>query len=236
MGTIIGDLNIQSSSIFQNASTRLPICICVDASYSMRFDRRMEQVNEGIRSFIKEINEDVYAVDSVELCIVSFGESVKVERNFKSNEVNSPSRGETNANEFKDIVANGRTPLGRAVQTAVDLITGYTEYYKRRGIIPYKPWLILISDGAATDSTQEAARRVLNMQRDGELKVLCIGIGDEANDLAQFKLDGEVIQLKDFGLSDFFSWLSKSMSKQSKQQPEADFEIPGQDDLRKLRR
>lgn len=236
MGTIIGDLNIQSKSIFQNASTRLPICICVDASYSMRFDRRMEQVNEGIRSFIKEINEDVYAVDSVELCIVSFGESVKVERNFKSNEVNSPSRGETNANEFKDIVANGRTPLGHAVQTAVDLITGYTEYYKRRGIIPYKPWLILISDGAATDSTQEAARRVLNMQRDGELKVLCIGIGDEANDLAQFKLDGEVIQLKDFGLSDFFSWLSKSMSKQSKRQPEADFEIPGQDDLRKLRR
>ena len=66
--------------------------------------------------------------------------------------------------------------------------------------------------------------------------MLCIGIGDEANDLAGFKLDGEVIHLKDFALENFFSWLSKSMSKQSTQSPVLDADIPELKDLQTLKK
>lgn len=234
MRTIIEETRLQYEDITNNASTRIPICICVDASYSMMIDRRMEQVNKGIRSFICDIRNNIYAVDSVELCVISFGSEVKVEREF-STEMATGSENERKTT-FIDITPQGKTPLGKAVLTAIEKIEERQKMYNTRGVTTYKPWLILISDGKATDNVSEAAYQTISLQRAGRIKVLCVGIGDEANDLAQFKLDGEVIQLKDFALTDFFSWLSKSMSKQSRQLPEMDIDIPDREELIKMRR
>ena len=221
-------------SLVQNPSTRLPICICVDASYSMNFGSRMAQVNEGIRSFILEIKNNIYAVDAVELCIVSFGSNARVERGFELTTAKDRKTGVEY--QYRDIVADGSTTMGQAVGLALAQIRERERMYQNCGITTYKPWLILISDGKATDSIREATASVLDLQRSGRLKVLCIGVGEEANDLSKFTMTGDVIQLKDFALKEFFSWLSKSMSRQSRQMPETDFEIPELDALNGLRR
>lgn len=224
---VLENLLLENEDLVSNAATRLPICICVDASYSMRTGRRMQQANEGIRHFIKEINEDTYAADSVELCIISFGGSeAKVEQKFcLARKV-----------DYRDIVASGTTPLGQAVILALDKIEERKKRYEDHGITTYKPWLILIGDGEATDVYQKAADRLLSLQKKNQIKVLCIGIGEDANNLANFKLGGEVVNLKDFALEDFFSWLSKSMSKQSREQPSLEADIPGMSDLWSLKR
>ena len=225
--TILEEMRLRNQDLVSNASTRLPVCICVDASYSMRFDRRMRQANEGIRRFIREITADNYAVDSVELCIVSFGgNAAHVEQEFQL----------AGKIAYQDIQPGGKTPLGQAVMLALDKIEERQKLYEDHGITTYKPWLILISDGAATDSTREAEDRTISLQKDRRIKVLCIGIGDEANDLAGFKLDGEVIHLKDFALENFFSWLSKSMSKHSTQSPVLDADIPELKNLQTLKK
>ena len=225
--TLLEQMRLENEDLVSNAATRLPVCICVDASYSMRFDRRIHQANNGIRRFIKEIADDIYAVDSVELCIISFGGSeARVEQEFQ------PARKVA----YQDIEASGKTPLGQAVGLALDKIEERQRIYEGHGITTYKPWLILISDGVATDTFQTAANRAILLQKKNQVKILCIGIGDEANDLANFKLGGEVIQLKDFALDNFFSWLSKSMSRQSKESPSLDVDIPGIGDLSNLKK
>ena len=215
--TILEKMHLDNEDLVSNASTRLPVCICVDASYSMKFKRRIQQANSGIRRFIKEINENDYAADSVELCIVSFGGSeARVEQKFQlARKIN-----------FQDIEPSGNTPLGEAVMTALDEIEKRQKLYENHGITTYKPWLIIIGDGASTDDIRKAVSRVIRLQKTNSIKVLCIGIGDETNNLADFKLDGSVIHLDNFALENFFSWLSKSMAKQSKQTPSEDSEIP----------
>lgn len=225
--TILDELRLKNEDLISNASTRLPVCICVDASYSMRFDRRMQQANAGIRRFIKEINSDDYAADSVELCIISFGgNDARIEQDFCL----------TSKIKYRNIEPSGKTPLGAAVMTALDKIEERQKLYENHGITTYKPWLILISDGASSDDIRKATSRILHLQREREIKVLCIGIGEESNNLAEFKIDGEVIQLKNFALENFFSWLSKSMSKQSTQAPSIDAEIPDLTSLEKLKK
>lgn len=210
---ILDQLRLKQEDLVSNASPRLPVCICVDASYSMRFDQRMKQVNDGLRSFIDEIKQDDYAMDSVELCIISCGGSAaRVEQDFQL----------ARKTVYKDIQADGRTPLGEATMLAIERIEERVKLYETHGISSYKPWLFLLSDGAATDAFQMAAEKICYLQKEGVLKVHCVAIGEESNDLAAFHADGEVWRLKDFKLGDFFSWISKSMSQQSRQSPNMD--------------
>ena len=225
--TILEEMRLKNEDLVSNASTRLPVCICVDASYSMRFEQRMQQANAGIRRFIKEISENNYAADSVELCIISFGgNEARVEQDFQL----------ASKIVFQDIQPSGKTPLGAAVMTALDKIESRQKLYEDHGITRYKPWLIIIGDGAASDDIRRAVSRILLLQSERSIKVLCIGLGEEDNNLAEFKLDGTVIQLENFALENFFSWLSKSMDKQSKQTPSADAEIPELSQLDRFRK
>lgn len=221
------ELLLEEQDLVRNAANRLPVCICVDASLSMLDDRRMAQANEGIRSFIEAIKGDYGAVDSVELCIISFGGAqARVEVPF------SP----TPKIHFADLRPSGQTPLGHAVAYALDQIRERQALYSEYGITVYRPWLILISDGEATDDISAAVAEVLRLQAEKRLKVLCIGLGNKANSLGKFHSNGEVVQLRDFQLTNFFSWLSSSMSKLSVASPFEELEIPDRYQLERMRR
>lgn len=218
-------LRLASADLAQNPAPRLAVCICVDASYSMRKDSRIKQVNQGIRRFIQEIEADPYAVDSIELCIISFGaDSARILHSFAP----------VTKIDFQDIIASGQTPMGQAVTFALDELQSRKNAYDNYGITTYKPWLILLSDGESSDDIRHAKKRALQLQQENLLKVLCIGLGSESNNLADFHPDGRVIQLKDFALDHFFAWLSKSMSMQSKESPNFDIDIPNPDTLANL--
>lgn len=223
----IEELLLSEQDLVRNAANRLPVCICVDASLSMMDECRMAQANEGIRGFIESIKEDYAAVDSVEMCVISFGgDCAKIEVPFSV----------THGIVFQDIRAHGQTPMGHAVMYAIDQIRERQALYSDYGITTYKPWLILISDGEATDDITAASSELLRMQEEGKLKVLCIGLGDKANSLEKFHFHGEVTQLQDFQLTHFFSWLSRSMSKLSMESPYEDLEIPDRCQLEKMRK
>ena len=211
-------LRLQDMDLTENTACRLPVCVCVDASYSMRRENRMIQVNEGLREFIRSISANPCACDSVEMCIVSFGDNdARVVAPFQS----------TTKLHFDDIVPSGKTPIGKAVTASIEELRKRQQLYKERGISSYHPWLILISDGEGTDDFRAAARELIQLQQQKRVKVLCIGIGDEQNDLRHFQLNGDVIQLEKFQLGNFFTWISKSMSSMSTQSPEEDLELPG---------
>lgn len=208
------DLILQFADIANNSATRLPLILCVDASFSMRRKGRMKTINEGIRHLISDILNDIYAIDSVEMCIVSFGGTQE--------KVVCPFNNVTKI-KFNDIVANGKSPLGHAVQYAIDRLEERVRMYSDIGISKYTPWLVILSDGEADDNYLEIAKKVRNKVSNDEIKIYPVCVGEKDEVLKEF--NDIVYKLEEFRINDFFSWLSQSMSAQSRSTPGTDEEV-----------
>ena len=163
----------------------------------------MLHVNNGIRNFIESSKADEYAVDSLDICIIAFeGDKGKIIQPF------------TNVSkiQFHNLKPGGGTPLGSAVELGVREIDDVLKRYTAQGITVFKPWLIIMSDGKATDDIRRAVKLVQDRLRNRKIKVQCIdmGNGSEKSDLNRFTLDGSVDTISGFKIEDFFSYLSRS--------------------------
>ena len=211
------ELRLQYDQIAQNKAKRLVLCICVDASASMTLQQRMSTVNREIGTFLQNMYNNATARDAVEVCIIAFGDQIKVMCDFGS--LTEAIR----AN--RDIKATGaRTELGAGVLKALDRLDNRLQLLTDLGAPFYKPWLILISDGEATDAARckEAAKKVRERLSRQQLKVKCLSLGDEGNagaqrTLREFTLDGEVDRVNSLEMTEFFEMLSRSVSRASQQ-------------------
>lgn len=207
----IDKYRLKMEEFANNTSTRVPILLLVDTSRSMLKNGRINMINDGIRDFIKKMNNDTYASTSVELCIITFGGDVTVNMPFES----------IGKVEFKRLKANGGTPLGKAADAAVVAVSDRLSVYDNTGVNSYNPWIIIFSDGEADDySYLPAAKKMCDLQTEDHWKVIAISIGDEKNSLEKFTPNHKVINLKDLEISDFFDWISKSVSEISKSRPD----------------
>ena len=208
MGRII--LNVNPTDI---PDTRVPVAILNDTSGSMQ-GAPIEEVNKGIRLFYDAIREDRKSRNAAEICLISFNSEVKVVEDFDNIR---------NQNKEHILKAGGRTHLGDAVNTALDLLLRRKEFYKEKGIPYHQPWLVIHTDGSDNGDPEELHRaitRVREMERNRKLVVFCIGSGTcvDMKTLAQFserppqKLDG----LK---FCEFFQWLSESIDRRSHSTP-----------------
>ena len=88
------------------------------------------------------IKADPKASKITDLAIVTFGGEVQVQSSF--DDVKNIS--------FKPLRAYSSTPMGSAVNVALDMINHRKAYYLENGIEFYRPRIFLMSDGAATDA------------------------------------------------------------------------------------
>lgn len=221
---------LKEEDIANNSSRRVPIIVCVDCSYSMRQNNRLKRVVEGLESFLRDMDKDELARHSVELCLISYGGVyAKVECDFTT-----PDR-----IKLPDLKASGETPLGDAVELALENWETYKQRYEENGITWYRPWLVLIGDGDETGSTKQlenAAQRLKEESAAKHLNVLCVMVGDEdkvrreSGSLMQLAPDGKVQYLRDLKFREFFGWLSRSIQKnsQSLSGEEAQYEPTGE--------
>ena len=214
-------LRVETQDMINNTANRVPVCIVVDTSFSMMIDDRIGHVNKGIQSFINNSVADEYAVDSIELCIIAFsGENAIVVHPF------------TNVaklkNAFKPLPANGQTPLGKAVELGLKEIDTVLKQYSAQGVTTFKPWLIIMSDGEATDDVKKVAGIVREQLAARRIKVKCIDMGDGSgrSDLGMFTNDGEVDTIQSFQIEDFFMILSRSAVALSVNSPGEDYMTP----------
>ncbi len=186
-----------------NPTKRVPVCLCLDTSSSMDGDP-ISELNDGVRAFYDAINDDDVAKSAADVCIVTFGYNGVVEnQGFQS----------IDGEIAPSFYAGGNTPMGAAVEKALDLLESRKSEYRNSGVDYFQPWLVIITDGAPTDNIDRAASRSSDMANNGKLTIFPIGVGGANMDtLRRFSPKRNPMKLKGLHFKEFFEWLSKSIS------------------------
>ncbi len=228
--------------LVENPTARVPVCLCLDTSGSMNTVEdgdyvqtgetrvidgktynivsgdcitRIDELKKGIDLFINSIREDEVAVYSAEICIVTFDSRAKCVLEFSSVD---------NIEETPSLECKGDTALGEGVNLALDLLEERKQRYRDAGVDYYQPWLVLMTDGEPNGNAsvlENAINRTASMIENRKLTIFPIGIGKEADmsTLNRFSPNRPALRLQGLKFSEFFDWLSKSVSRTSQSIP-----------------
>lgn len=191
-----------------NPDPRIACALLLDTSSSMS-GAPIEQLNHGFGLFCEEIKNDDLARKRAEITVITFGGTARVEIPFTEGRELMP----------RHLAASGGTPLGAALDLALDLLSRQKQAYREAGLEYYRPWLFVLTDGEPTDGPAfaAAAARVREAEAARGVSVFGIGIGPHANldTLRALSAQRVPVTLDGLSFAEFFSWLSASLSAAS---------------------
>lgn len=196
-----------SDNFADNPEPRCPCVLLLDTSGSMG-GMPLTQLNEGVQTFKQELLNDPLATKRVEVAIVTFG-PVTVESDFHTVPNFHP----------RELETTGDTPMGEAITTGIEMVTRRKKEYKENGIAYYKPWIILITDGAPTDEWTAAAQKVREGEAGKSFAFFAIGVESANMEILKQISVRSPLKLKGLMFREFFIWLSASMKMVSAKNP-----------------
>lgn len=190
----------------ENPENRCPVILLLDTSRSMS-GQPIQELTQGLKTFKDEVFRDTQASLSVEVAIVQFGTSVKLVQDFITIDDFIPPL----------LTADGMTPMGEAIEYALDLLEKRKATYRENGIQYYRPWIFMITDGAPTDSWGKAARRLREAELDNKLLFFAVGVEGADMDTLNHVVPPSrpAVRLNGLDFRSLFIWLSSSMKRVS---------------------
>ena len=196
-----------------NPEPRCASLLILDISGSMGGQPIME-LQAGLTLYRDELAADSLARKRVEVCIVTFGGSVDVVQSFATAESFTPPA----------LEAKGDTPMGEAIVTSLKLLEDRKADYRQNGILFYRPWVFLITDGGPTDANSQfwadAKEKIRQGEEQKKFSFFSVGVeGADMERLAELSPDRTPLKLKGLRFRDLFQWLSNSQQSVSKSKP-----------------
>ncbi|MEH2292420.1 vWA domain-containing protein [Nostoc sp.] len=190
----------------ENPENRCPVILLLDTSGSMS-GQPIQELNRGLAAFKEDVQKDSQASLSVEVAIITFGPIVKLVQDFVTIDQFTP----------PILKANHFTPMGAAIEYALDFLENRKQTYKDNGILYYRPWVFLITDGAPSDSWDSAAKRLREAEAQSRLSFFAVGVkGADMNILKQISPpERPPVMLNGLDFRELFVWLSASMKRVS---------------------
>jgi uncharacterized protein YegL len=196
-----------------NANERTPCVLVLDCSGSMRGEP-IKQLNMGLKALEQELKDDIDASSRVQLLIIkACGKDEAVVTSDWIDAMNF---------EAPEMEAGGLTPLGKAMELALKKIEEQKCLYDSCGITSKRPWIFLISDGEPTDYDWEIiAKKCREAQEKNKVVIHAVGTqGANLDKLALFSTNTPK-RLSGLRFTEFFLWLSRSVSCVSRAAPNA---------------
>jgi len=195
----------------------LPLFILADVSGSMKGEK-INVLNLSIKEMISSLSNVDDIRGRFQICIITFGEEVKVHQPLS----------DVDKVSFTELTASGNTAMGQAFVLAKSIIEDRTQVPSRA----FAPTVVLVSDGLPdrdglpkyelqpTITTKEyldwePLKQFHNSTRSSKCLRLAMGIGDDVDDnmLKAFINNDEipVIRSRDAGgIAKFFKWVTMS--------------------------
>ena len=198
------------TAAFPIANPDKPQAACVlllDTSRSMR-GAPLRELEKGLAAYRDHLANDPEAKLIVETCVITFSDEAQVAHPFSS----------VDAMPRLQLSAGGWTSLGAALDLGIQQIEERKAFYREEGVDYYRPFLVVITDGAPTDLKgerfAEMAAKLQAGARDRKYIPLVLGTGN-ANFAKLKELvggTGTVVGVDGARFSEVFQWLSKSVS------------------------
>ena len=217
---------LEEMEFADNPEPRCPVLIIADCSGSMS-GRPIDAMNQGVDDLYQAIADDEIARNRVEVALLSFSTEARVERDFSTIDEWDKTR----------MRANGSTNMHLAIEQGCDLLEERKEQYRRGGVPYFRPIMVLFSDGLPTSPPSEMERanqRLVDMENENKLTIFKVAVNEAAvqamlralpNPNSRFQPQ----QLDNLRFSDFFVWLSKSVSAISRSTPGEAVNLPPTD-------
>jgi uncharacterized protein YegL len=211
------DFDAKVASVAENPEQRCPCILLLDVSGSMD-GAAINQLNAGLQTFRDSIRKNELASMRVEVAIITFGKAVELKQDFITvDQFDAPI-----------LSARGQTPMGAAINLALDKLEERKQIYKQAGISYFRPWIFLITDGEPTDEWHSAATRIQAMEERKGVTFFVVGV-DKANlsTLAQIAPKNRPpVKLNGLDFASMFIWLSSSLGKVSDSKIGAQVALP----------
>lgn len=191
-----------------NPEPRCPCVLVLDISGSMA-GVPIDQLNQALKQFVQEVAQDALAAKRLELAVVSCGGDVRVIHDFAT------------VSQFVPpiLIAGGDTPLGSAIEKAVELVERRKRNYRLGGVSYYRPWLVVLTDGAPTDDVGQAARLLHEGEAVKSLVAFCFGTDTFDKAVMSRVFPRQPLTMRGARFQEFFRWLSASMASVSHSRP-----------------
>jgi len=149
--------------IINASESHMALAFLLDTSSSMSGDP-IRELNAGLNRFKAEVCKDKQTRDILDIAIIEFNSTHRPVQEFVPVEYM----------EEVQLVASGGTYMAPAIETALNMVDERSKFYIKSGTTPYKPWVILISDGAPLDDIGSAVKRIKEMDRAKALTYLSV--------------------------------------------------------------
>ena len=203
----------------ENPENRCPCVLVLDVSASMS-GAPIRELQQGLKQYTDELLSDSIARKRVEVAIITFGDSVRTESPFST----------ADSLLMPQLNANGVTPMAGALLESVRLVEERKAEYRSNGVQFYRPWIILITDGAPTDGDSLWATAVAELKRVTDQKgctLFVVGVtGADFNKLGELPAMNGPQKLDGTRFKDMFLWLSQSQKAVSRSSPGDQIALP----------
>jgi|EndMetStandDraft_4_1072995.scaffolds.fasta_scaffold00081_20 uncharacterized protein YegL len=224
--------NDQPSYLIENPNQRTPCLLVLDASASMtektsKGTTRIDELNRGLAALEQELHADPTARTRVQLAVVCVGGPA-------GNDQADVMLDWTDASAFRafELTADANTPLAKGLMVALRLIEEQKQAYRSHGINYTRPWVMVITDGAPTDSDADWQAAALACRAaEGARKCVIYPVGVEGVNAAKLQeiSTTQVLLLDQVKFVELFRWLSASLSTTSRSAQGTTVQLPSTD-------
>ena len=191
------------------------MCVFVlDVSGSMRGEK-LDALNQGLRDFYNEIKSgeggiSEKLIEQLEVAIIQYDEEAKILREPKLlDEEEIPPVLEERGSTTETVVA---------MEEAIKMVEDRKAWYKETGQKYYRPWIVVMTDGepygnrASQSDIDNISSRVAADTAAKKYFMMGIGVGEANMELLGKMCGGKALPLSGTKFTEFFKWLSNSLS------------------------